>query len=96
MSAQAKTRRKTVADIIAAKGGDPLVCLTAYTTPMAEILDEHADLLLVGDSVGMVLQVNDVVKHTKFGVGMVTMIKEGKKAHVAFPDGGRILAYDRN
>src|SRR6185503_18972744 len=37
------------------KGGTPIVCLTAYTTPVAEILDEHCDLLLVGDSVGMVL-----------------------------------------
>jgi 3-methyl-2-oxobutanoate hydroxymethyltransferase len=33
----------------------PLVCLTAYTTPMARILDRHCDLLLVGDSVGTVL-----------------------------------------
>jgi 3-methyl-2-oxobutanoate hydroxymethyltransferase len=33
----------------------PIVCLTAYTAPMAEILDEHCDLLLVGDSVGMVV-----------------------------------------
>ena len=39
----------------ARKGGEPLVCLTAYTAPMAEILDEACDLLLVGDSVGMVL-----------------------------------------
>lgn len=33
----------------------PLVCLTAYTTPMATILDPHCDIILVGDSVGMVL-----------------------------------------
>lgn len=32
-----------------------IVCLTAYTTPMAQILDPHCDLLLVGDSLGMVL-----------------------------------------
>ena len=37
------------------KGGGPYVCLTAYTTPMARLLDVHADLLLVGDSLGMVL-----------------------------------------
>jgi len=37
------------------KGGGPYVCLTAYTTPMARLLDPHADLLLVGDSLGMVL-----------------------------------------
>ena len=37
------------------KGGQPLVCLTAYTAPMAAILDPVCDMLLVGDSVGMVL-----------------------------------------
>ena len=37
------------------KDGGPYVCLTAYTTPMARLLDPHADLLLVGDSLGMVL-----------------------------------------
>lgn len=37
------------------KGGTPLVCLTAYTTPMARLVDEHCDIVLVGDSVGMVL-----------------------------------------
>src|SRR6185295_8478028 len=48
-------RRVTAPDIRARKGGEPIVCLTAYTAPMAEILDAHCDLLLVGDSVGMVL-----------------------------------------
>jgi 3-methyl-2-oxobutanoate hydroxymethyltransferase len=33
----------------------PFVCLTAYTMPIARLLDAHADLLLVGDSLGMVL-----------------------------------------
>ena len=33
----------------------PIVCVTAYTAPMAELLDPHVDLLLVGDSLGMVL-----------------------------------------
>jgi 3-methyl-2-oxobutanoate hydroxymethyltransferase len=57
LSAQRKdqTRRLTAPDIAARKGGEPVVCLTAYTAPMAEILDEACDLLLVGDSVGMVL-----------------------------------------
>ena len=52
---QSEVRRITAADIAQRKGGQPIVCLTAYTAPMAEILDEHCDLLLVGDSVGMVL-----------------------------------------
>ena len=37
------------------KTGTPIVCLTAYTTPMARLLDPLVDLLLVGDSLGMVL-----------------------------------------
>ncbi|WBQ08759.1 3-methyl-2-oxobutanoate hydroxymethyltransferase [Hyphomonadaceae bacterium ML37] len=57
MSAQSKTdvRRITPPDIRARKGGEPLVCLTAYDAPMAALLDPHCDLLLVGDSVGMVV-----------------------------------------
>ena len=35
------------------KGGEPIVCLTAYTYPIARLLDPHVDLLLVGDSVAM-------------------------------------------
>ena len=38
-----------------AKGKGPFVCLTAYTTPVARLVDPHVDLILVGDSVGMVL-----------------------------------------
>lgn len=55
MSAQTQIRRKTVKDIAKAKTGDPLVCLTAYDATVAEILDPHCDILLVGDSVGMVV-----------------------------------------
>ncbi|ACG77944.1 3-methyl-2-oxobutanoate hydroxymethyltransferase [Phenylobacterium zucineum HLK1] len=50
-----KVRRIAAPDIAARKGGTPIVCLTAYTAPVAELLDEHCDLLLVGDSVGMVV-----------------------------------------
>lgn len=57
MSAQRQEdiRRITAPDIAARKGREPLVCLTVYTTPVAQILDEVCDILLVGDSVGMVL-----------------------------------------
>jgi 3-methyl-2-oxobutanoate hydroxymethyltransferase len=48
-------RRLAAPDIAARKGGVPIVCLTAYTAPMADLLDEHCDVLLVGDSVGMVV-----------------------------------------
>jgi len=57
MSAQRQEAVKRVAapDIAGRKGKTPIVCLTAYTAPMAEILDPHCDVLLVGDSVGMVI-----------------------------------------
>lgn len=45
----------TVPDIVAQKGKTPIVCLTAYSTPQAEIVDEFCDLVLVGDSVAMVV-----------------------------------------
>ncbi|MDB5418694.1 MAG: panB [Phenylobacterium sp.] len=52
---QEAVRRVAAPDISARKGKTPIVCLTAYTAPVAEILDDHCDLLLVGDSVGMVV-----------------------------------------
>lgn len=55
MSAQTETKRITVPEIRARKGGEPIVCLTAYTTNVAKYLDPHVDLLLVGDSLGMIL-----------------------------------------
>lgn len=55
MSAQNSVRRITAPQITARKGGEPIVCLTAYDAPMAEIVDEHCDLILVGDSLGMVV-----------------------------------------
>ena len=57
MSAQRQeaVRRLSAPEITARKGGEPLVCLTAYTAPIAALLDEHCEVLLVGDSVGMVV-----------------------------------------
>ena len=56
MSRQTKaTGRLTVPDIVGRKGALPVACLTAYTAPMARLLDPHVDLLLVGDSLGMVI-----------------------------------------
>lgn len=55
MSATARKSAPMPDDILAMKGGTPIVSLTAYTTPMAELMDAHCDFVLVGDSVGMVL-----------------------------------------
>jgi len=57
LSPYLEAMRKTVPDIAARKGAanSPLVCLTAYTAPMAAVFDQHCDLLLVGDSIAMVV-----------------------------------------
>ncbi len=55
MSTAKAITRLTAPQFLARKGGDKLVCLTAYTAPMARLLDEVADMLLVGDSLGMVV-----------------------------------------
>jgi 3-methyl-2-oxobutanoate hydroxymethyltransferase len=55
MSKQTQSRRVTVPDIRALKGRQKIVSLTAYTAPIAALLDAHVDLLLVGDSLGMVV-----------------------------------------
>lgn len=74
MSAQLKASRKTVKDIAAAKNATPLVCLTAYDAPTARMLDPHCDLLLVGDSVGMVVH----GLPTTVGVTLDMMILHGQ------------------
>ncbi len=52
---QETVRRLAAPDIAARKGGVPIVCLTAYTAPVAAALDDACDVLLVGDSLGMVV-----------------------------------------
>ncbi|MDD5587365.1 MAG: 3-methyl-2-oxobutanoate hydroxymethyltransferase, partial [Alphaproteobacteria bacterium] len=47
MTLLTETKRMTVPAFTARKGGEPLVCLTAYTAPMARLLDPHTDMLLV-------------------------------------------------
>jgi 3-methyl-2-oxobutanoate hydroxymethyltransferase len=64
----------TVSDIRARKNGEPLVCLTAYTSLTAVLLDDHVDLLLVGDSLGMVLYGLD----STLGVTLDMMIAHGQ------------------
>jgi 3-methyl-2-oxobutanoate hydroxymethyltransferase len=55
MSATSPLRPVLPPDITARKGLAPLVVLTAYTTPMARLVDQHCDIALVGDSLGMVM-----------------------------------------
>ena len=55
MSVQNEIRRLTAPDIRARKGGEPIVCLTSYHAHTARILDAYCDVILVGDSLGMVM-----------------------------------------
>ena len=55
MSVHALVKRITAPDIASRKGGTPIVALTAYTAPLAALVDEHVEVILVGDSLGMVI-----------------------------------------
>jgi 3-methyl-2-oxobutanoate hydroxymethyltransferase len=55
MSIVAETKRVTVPEIRGRKNAKPVVCLTCYHAHTARLLDPHVDLMLVGDSLGMVM-----------------------------------------
>jgi 3-methyl-2-oxobutanoate hydroxymethyltransferase len=55
MSVQDEIRRLTAPDIRARKGGEPIVCLTSYHAHTARLVDRYCDVILVGDSLGMVM-----------------------------------------
>ncbi|MCP8893801.1 3-methyl-2-oxobutanoate hydroxymethyltransferase [Shinella daejeonensis] len=74
MSVHTAKRRLAPTDITALKGERPIVSLTAYTTPIAKLLDPHVDFMLVGDSLGMVLYGLD----STVGVTIEMMIAHGQ------------------
>jgi 3-methyl-2-oxobutanoate hydroxymethyltransferase len=74
MSATSPVRPVLPPDIRARKGTAPLVVLTAYSTPVARLVDRHCDIVLVGDSVGMVVH----GLPSTLGVTMEMMILHGR------------------
>src|ERR1700704_1891627 len=74
MSAQKDSGRITVPQIRAQKGVKPVVCLTCYHAHTARLLDPHVDLMLVGDSLGMVMHGME----NTLGVTLDMMITHGK------------------
>ena len=67
-------RKVTIKQIFRQKGKKPIACLTAYSKPLAEIIDKYCDIILVGDSVGMTLygmkttkevNINTMILHAK-------------------------------
>jgi 3-methyl-2-oxobutanoate hydroxymethyltransferase len=55
VSVQEQIKRFTAPDIRARKGGDPIVVLTSYHAHTARLVDKYCDVILVGDSLGMVM-----------------------------------------
>src|SRR3974390_1163198 len=74
MSINHQAARITVPQIRARKGGTPIVCLTCYHAHTARLLDRHVDLMLVGDSLGLVMHGME----TTLGVTLDMMILHGK------------------
>ncbi|WP_108258078.1 3-methyl-2-oxobutanoate hydroxymethyltransferase [Mangrovicoccus ximenensis] len=74
MSTQAPIRRITVPQIARRKGGEPIVSLTSYHAHTAAIVDEVADFILVGDSLGMVMHGME----STLGVSLELMIMHGR------------------
>jgi 3-methyl-2-oxobutanoate hydroxymethyltransferase len=74
MSAQTQLKRVTVPEIRAHKGGKPVVCLTCYHAHTARLLDDYVDLMLVGDTLGMVIHGME----TTLGVTLEMMILHGQ------------------
>lgn len=74
MSTHLNNTRITVPQIRQRKGKEKIVCLTAYSTPIAKILDPLVDVLLVGDSVGMVVH----GLPSTVGVSLEMMIMHGQ------------------
>jgi 3-methyl-2-oxobutanoate hydroxymethyltransferase len=74
LSQQITSSRLMVPQIRERKGRDKIVALTAYSAPMAAILDPLVDLILVGDTLGMVLH----GLPTTVGVTLDMMILHGR------------------
>ncbi len=75
MSVQKKaTQKLTCQSIRAMKLGTPIVALTAYTAPIAKLVDEVADFILVGDSLAMTIYGDD----STVGIDLDTMIRHGR------------------
>jgi 3-methyl-2-oxobutanoate hydroxymethyltransferase len=85
MDSSGKTKKLTAQDIRLKKGHDKIVMATCYDYTFARLLDDKVDALLVGDSMGMVIQgrkstlgvtTEDVIYHTQ------AVMRGSRLAHV--------------
>jgi 3-methyl-2-oxobutanoate hydroxymethyltransferase len=69
-------------NFIAKKNQEKIICLTAYTYPIAKIIDKFCDIILVGDSLGMTIYgLKDTVD-----VSLEMMINHGKAVKKGAPN----------
>ena len=80
-------QRITINKIKKKKGKVPITCLSAYSRDIAEILDKYCDIILIGDSVGMVLYGMKTTRDVSFDTMLLhakTVKKFTKKSLVVF------------
>ncbi|MEZ1324080.1 3-methyl-2-oxobutanoate hydroxymethyltransferase [Pseudomonas fluorescens] len=74
MSLHTRTKRLTVPQLVAMKGQQKIVSLTAYSSSIAKLIDPIVDFILVGDSTAMVgygrastlsMQLEEIIGHTR-------------------------------
>ena len=58
-------QKLTIKQILNKKNKTPITCLTAYSKAIAQIADKYCDIILVGDSLGMVLYGMKTTKEVK-------------------------------
>ena len=68
----------TIKKILKRKNKSPITCLTAYSKNIAQILDKYCDIVLVGDSLGMVLHGFKTTREVKIE-NMILYAKTVKK-----------------
>ncbi|MFJ2319600.1 3-methyl-2-oxobutanoate hydroxymethyltransferase [Pseudomonas sp. NPDC087817] len=74
MSSHTRTKRLTVPQLVAMKGQQKIVSLTAYSSAIAKLIDPIVDFILIGDSTAMVgygrpstlsMQLEEIIGHTR-------------------------------
>jgi len=72
-------QKVTIKKILKKKNKLPIVCLTAYSKNIAKIADKYCDIILVGDSLGMVLYGMKTTRNVKIET-MIIHAKAVKEA----------------
>ena len=80
-------QKQKIEKILNKKNKQPIICLTAYSKAIAQIADKYCDIILVGDSLGMVLYGTKSTKEVKIDTMILhakTVKKFTKKSLVVF------------